>query len=493
MDFSIIITAHLDRGFLQECIDSCKVAIEVCKQTMTEDEFEIILASDGNESLRRFVTDNNIKFNLSLPAKNLAQSFNSAVLNSATGDYIRIIADDDLMDSAGFYELCKYAKMYEPDLLIANYSAFRTDKNKPERVYKTDVITDNYDWREIVLKRRIGCGTTLIKRDSFMRVGGMDSDFSISEGYALWLKFLNAGFNKFHFIDVVSLHYRLHDRQKSQHTSGREKINNQINKKHNILTKIKQCKVGSSVQFFKQRFLEKWNLAEYTNTDQPAVFLGMYPGEDRWALREHKSMAIVVWAGSDSMDVKNIGEFNKPNIIHIACNKYISDDLINAGITDFKFMPITVLNQEKLRIVPVPLGDKIYVYPKDIKPNRQYKDFYGSETVNNLFNVFGEGRFILANPTSYTHDKLYKEIYPKCFIGLRFVPHDGLSETVIEMGLFGRRVIYNGVEPNVIPYNNLEDIINIIKSEEKNIGKIHVELAESVRNYINIGYNWLYI
>jgi len=495
MKTSIIITAHKDRGYLKECILSCKETVKYCKKNDAGLDFEIILASDGCAELKQIAKSHNIKFNLS-PKSNMANSFNNAV-KIATGEYLRIIADDDLFNADGFLKLCQRAKTDKPDVIISNYSSFKNDVSNLEREYITNIEEDDRNLLTVIKKRKIGCGTTLIKKSSFIAVGGFDSEFNISEGYILWLKLLYSEFNDFFFENVCSVYYRLHSTQKSQNLSAsdkslREANMSKINAKYCPvqMQKITQCNIGTSVKFFGKRFLQTWKLTEYNNPNEPAVFFGMYP-PDRELLLNHKNTAVVVWAGSDALDVDNLKVLDKPNIIHIAGNKYLETDLISAGIKNYKIIPITVLSQESLKLKALPLGNKIYVYPKVLKSMDIYSDFYGNEIVKKLIDVFGEERFILANPSTYTHEQLYNEIYPQCFIGLRLVPHDGLSETVVELGLLGRKVIYNGIEPNVINYSSFGDIVTAIKNEEKNIGKTLTKVAKDMNKYISIGESWL--
>lgn len=260
------------------------------------------------------------------------------------------------------------------------------------------------------------------------------------------------------------------------------------------MIRIGQCHIGSCVKFFGVRFLEKWKLKEYRYNNSPAVFFGMY-NNDLEILKNHKSAAVIVWTGSDSIDISAIKSIRKDNIIHISGSKYISNDLAAAGIKNFKFIPVSVLDQNELKIKPIPLGNKIYVYPdqKQRYGTDKHNDFYGYEITEKLFEIFGKERFICAGSDTYKHEELYKNIYPQCFIGLRLVPHDGLSETVVELGLHGRKIIYNGNEPNSINYSNFDDIVSAIKSEEKNIGKTHYDIAGKMNNYIDIGDKWLYI
>ena len=83
------------------------------------------------------------------------------------------------------------------------------------------------------------------------------------------------------------------------------------------------------------------------------------------------------------------------------------------------------------------------------------------------------------------------EIYKSSFIGLRLTPHDGLPETVLEMGMMGRRCVWNGDFPGCYRWETEQDIIDAILKERENIGKTNYKLVEDINNYMEQGNDWL--
>jgi len=83
------------------------------------------------------------------------------------------------------------------------------------------------------------------------------------------------------------------------------------------------------------------------------------------------------------------------------------------------------------------------------------------------------------------------EFYKRSFIGLRLTQHDGLPNTVIELGLMGRRCIYNGDLINAINWRNIQDIIKIINTEKLKIGQINIQMANKMANSLNLDNSWL--
>jgi len=86
-----------------------------------------------------------------------------------------------------------------------------------------------------------------------------------------------------------------------------------------------------------------------------------------------------------------------------------------------------------------------------------------------------------------------RKIYERCFCGLRLTKHDGLPNQVIEMGVMGRRTIYNGDIPGSISWNknNIDEIIKNIDIESQKIGTINYEVSNNIKNFIDVKNDWL--
>jgi hypothetical protein len=246
---------------------------------------------------------------------------------------------------------------------------------------------------------------------------------------------------------------------------------------------IKQIKVSNSVSFFKQKILDRFNLVEYYNNEEPAVWFGCYSVQDVEHIKENKSKKkILVWTGTDTLMYKPTRQMILPEEVdHITISPWTKETLRKKGIQS-KLIPIS----PTLPISnPVEKGNSIYFYYGSIKRRK----FYGGDIVDKIKSKINF-KIIEADINSYDKEKI-KEIYKKCFIGLRLAEHDGLSNTVLELGLMGRKCIHNGATPNSIHYNSVDDIVNKINIEYKN--KEVKEIASAVKNYIDIDKEWLKI
>lgn len=240
---------------------------------------------------------------------------------------------------------------------------------------------------------------------------------------------------------------------------------------------IKQGKVSKALKF---NFLDKYTLEYYTDRYKPCVFFGCYKGRgDILRILNHKSLAVICWRGTDILGMTNddFKALRKDNIKHIAISDYIAKDLNKQGFK-YKSFPITAA---PLRFNPVPLGESIYTYMDKRRPG-----CYGEAIINLLRErydiIIGVGQF---------SKKQMDDVYRRSFIGLRLTRHDGLPNTVIEMGLMGRKCIYNGLLPNAINFLDFNDIINGIEHERKKAGVIQYDVARRMFDYFNIDKTWL--
>lgn len=251
--------------------------------------------------------------------------------------------------------------------------------------------------------------------------------------------------------------------------------------------RIRQAFISDAVQSFGEMFINKYGLSRYHSRYAPSVFFGCYGGsrKDIPTLKNHKSLAIVIWRGHDAeCIVKNPKDYaflSRPNIKHIAISSFIEKDLSKFGF-DFVSLPISSVNLKSFPICP--LGNSIYYYmnPKKSKA-------YGNEIFVQVRRKLPNYNFITCYKNTTSHENIY-DVYKKCFIGLRLTPHDGLSNTVVELGLMGRRCIWNGNLPNAISYTSIEDVVMAIRRESKKTG-LNTEIRHRIINYLDIGDGWL--
>jgi len=249
---------------------------------------------------------------------------------------------------------------------------------------------------------------------------------------------------------------------------------------------ITQMRVSSSVSFFKDNLLKKYNLIDYNDENKPCIFNGMYSKEDYSSLINHKSHKTIVWCGTDIQKYfpkyKNY-LIKAGKVRHIAKSNFISKTLKNYNIPHIT-LPITPT-------IPVknykPKGDNIYFYSSNTERGRIK---YGYKILERIKNLKPEYNFIETTPKLFSKSDLEK-IYESCFLGLRLTEHDGLSNTVLELGLMGRNCIHNGNTPNSLNYNNINDIIDLIDKQFEERHNNSCDITDKVYDFININNDWL--
>jgi hypothetical protein len=243
--------------------------------------------------------------------------------------------------------------------------------------------------------------------------------------------------------------------------------------------RITQAFVSPGLRFFRAAFCEKYKLRPYHDIDAPAVFFGCYGEHDRRMIAAHRGLLVMVWAGSDAMRLDaHLPLFTRPNIRHIAIGAFIAADLAQHGIA-FREVPVTPFVGKKK---PVEKGPSIYAYVPEGR-----EDFYGKYIIDALNLPY---EIIIGGSGRFERERM-EEIYRRCFIGLRLTPHDGLPNTVVELGLMGIPCVYNGGLPGSLPFNNIPDIRSHISQEARNIGLRDNELAGKMEAFVKYREDWL--
>jgi hypothetical protein len=186
-----------------------------------------------------------------------------------------------------------------------------------------------------------------------------------------------------------------------------------------------------------------------------------------------------VWRGTDIMrlDRRIIKKIrSRSNIKHIAIGSFIEKDLKALKIP-YRTYHITTTDAVA---DPRPLGNCVYTYVRN--------SFYNPGLVKEIARRIRYRIIVNDSPMTAT---LEHNAMASSFIGLRLTPHDGLPNTVLKLGLMGRRCIYNGDLPNAIPWRGIDDIIDSINKESDMIGQTNVALSNIICNYIEDDREWL--
>ena len=235
-----------------------------------------------------------------------------------------------------------------------------------------------------------------------------------------------------------------------------------------------QAHISESLAGLDKGLIQKYNLIPYEVATWDAVFMGMYREEDLVLLAKHLGTSTIVWFGSDAKDLPADWIKFVKDSRNIAVSHQVQETLEAKGV-DSIWCPINAVIPHEWPVVPN--GDKIFWYSGNAP------EYYGESMINEIkerINI----PIIRAGHDTFTKDQLV-DVYSQCFLNLRLTPHDGCPNTNIEMGLMGRRSIYNGDLPGSITYESVDDICQSIMREHASRNVENVYISKIYHKFVN--------
>ena len=235
-----------------------------------------------------------------------------------------------------------------------------------------------------------------------------------------------------------------------------------------------QAHISESLAGLDKGLIEKYNLTPYNVATWDTVFMGMYRQEDLETLATHLGGSTIVWFGSDAKDLPEDWIKFVKDSVNIAVSQQVVDTLASKGIEAI-WCPINAVNPDQWPCISN--GDKIFWYSGNAP------EYYGEQLINEIrerINI----PIIRAGHDTFTKSELY-QVYSHCFLNLRLTPHDGCPNTNIEMGLMGRRSIYNGDLPASIPWQSVDDICQSIMREHSTRHAENSYISKIYHNFVN--------
>lgn len=240
---------------------------------------------------------------------------------------------------------------------------------------------------------------------------------------------------------------------------------------------VDQCHVSKSLAglFFK----EKYGLTDYVDSLSPLVIFGMYRKEDLALFLKHPSEIIVVWQGSDAMSLPDewARRIRSKEATHYSISHWITISLANHNI-DSIYAPISATIG---KANPIPRGTSVYFYTSH--SSKESSDHYGEFMIDQIQERTGLN-VIVATYESYDKVNLQK-VYADCFINLRLSAFDGCPNTNLEMGLLGRRSVFNGLIPGSLKWKGVDDICETVMREYYTRENDNRDIAELTDIYVN--------
>lgn len=268
---------------------------------------------------------------------------------------------------------------------------------------------------------------------------------------------------------------------------------------------IKQIHIASYLRngFYRAIMSRYPELVEYFDPTQPCIFYGMYEDEQYNLLFQHRSLAVIVWTGGD-IDIRRVKTKYRVmrlrelgHVRHMAISRFIANDLTKLKMP-YQRLPFMGIDFNIFQ--PTAKGPCVYIYST---PGNE--STYGKALYEEVVKRMPDLQFLMychhKSPMLHRHPHFQTcqtpselaGVYARCFVGLRLTEHDGLAATVIELGCMGIKCLHNGDSPSSLNYGSVDDIVRLIRQEQQTVGTTDLQLAQRVRQYVDIGHDWLHV
>lgn len=233
-------------------------------------------------------------------------------------------------------------------------------------------------------------------------------------------------------------------------------------------------------------FMRRFGLKPYDGPGKPLVMFGCYGRSDVNAVRCNDAPVVMAWMGSDFALYGSDSVWRRKHVRHVAIGPWMESDLKSAGL---QYRRLNLIGSPLVDVIrPEPLGNSVYVY----LPEKR-RDYYGGDVIDDVVDrLRDEMNFIIHSGLDLPQEAM-PGVYRRCFAGLRPVRHDGGGETVVELGLMGRRTVHNGDVPSSIPWETVDDIVDALRAEqsvEQFTPEVSI-LSKRVRGHIQMTDEWL--
>lgn len=284
-----------------------------------------------------------------------------------------------------------------------------------------------------------------------------------------------------------------------------------IVKHRKINEKIQQLYLTENLYKYKgdNRIHIAHQLKNYYDINKPAFFYGIVKPADIDIIMNHRGKKYIIFSGGDIDLLYHINKNtnytqtrwnymkmlqNLDEIYYIPRSSFMINDM-KSMMYKYTYVPFftNTFREYQLR----PKGEYIYIYTY---PDYQ-KYLYGNVIIEKIKKLKPEYKFLnlTHNKTYYdnkqycddhnistieNYDELIKK-YQECFVSIRLTNHDGIANSVLEMGMLGIKTIYNDNNcPAGLSYTNINDIIDHIETEKHKIGTIDNDVVKKIRFHV---------
>lgn len=233
---SVIVVTYNSEKFILETLESVK--------EQSYRELEIIIADDSSkdktvEKVEKWIEKNRENFNNIVLLKNkvnigISKNIQRA-LEKCKGEYIKVIAGDDLLKSNCILDNYNFAKSNGSDFVFSNGDKFKVVNSK--KIYIEELISKKKKGffklpnEEKLIKLStetfMYAPTAFIRRKVLLEMGGFVTKYRMLEDTPTWIKAIKLN-KKIDYLDIKTVEYRIHENSISNSELRREVYNVEI-------------------------------------------------------------------------------------------------------------------------------------------------------------------------------------------------------------------------------------------------------------------------
>jgi hypothetical protein len=198
------------------------------------------------------------------------------------------------------------------------------------------------------------------------------------------------------------------------------------------MARIKQALVAQQISFFKENFLNRWDLQEYYDPNEPCIFFG--GRELSKYIQDHNSIKIVIPATPN-----DIPDFS---IVTNRKDLFIISPLKDTIPLEIPCKDILIQIKDYSLFQPNILGDKIYFYSGFKNRYDEYNK--NKQTIMQIESQTGYEVITTAHSNLndfFDVNYLKTNFYDKSFLNLNLSKDGNHLTTAIELGMMGRKTI----------------------------------------------------
>lgn len=132
---------------------------------------------------------------------------------------------------------------------------------------------------------------------------------------------------------------------------------------------ISQVYVSASLRRFDNKIKQEYGLLSYQSRHLPTIFFGCYNSTDYRKIKQHRSIVVIMWGGTDCNSIKDKKDINTRDLFskqyhHLAISQQIYDKLLEYGVPrdHITLIKLRLLNYNDYSDAINVKGDSVYIY-----------------------------------------------------------------------------------------------------------------------------------